>query len=247
MRAFQSNHARDALACLVVALAGAAPVQASWTGHPPGKNCVWESGDSGGEEEGAPRNLRPAFYKRAVTLVVSADGLHGQELPDLDRGWVRRPREAREGGRQARRRRWSRATAAPNDRLGEPCSQDRTTGHRLDRGRRHRARQRTPHTSRPVAPGPGREPDPNVQGRPDRGGGLTPALAGLSLRPRDSNSHGPNGPQGPQPCAFLAVPARGTTSDVSEVKRDEGLEGLRPGAPHHASARPGRRGMEPRS
>ena len=81
MGAFQSNHARAALACLVVALAGAAPVQASWTGHPPGKNCVWESGDSGGEEEGAPRNLRPAFYKRAVTLVVSADGLHGQELP----------------------------------------------------------------------------------------------------------------------------------------------------------------------
>jgi hypothetical protein len=81
MRAFQSNHARAALACLVVALAGAVPVQASWTGHPPGKNCVWEAGDSGGEEGGGRRNLRPAFYKRAVTLVVSMDGLDGQELP----------------------------------------------------------------------------------------------------------------------------------------------------------------------
>jgi hypothetical protein len=74
MRALQSNHALPALVCLVVALAGAVPAQASWTGHPPGKNCVWEA------EDGAP-NLRPAFYKRAVTLVVSADGLDGRELP----------------------------------------------------------------------------------------------------------------------------------------------------------------------
>jgi hypothetical protein len=80
MGVLQSNHARGTLACLVVALAGAVPVQASWTGHPPGKNCVWAD-DSGREEEGVPRNLRPAFYKRAVTLVVSADGLHGQEIP----------------------------------------------------------------------------------------------------------------------------------------------------------------------
>jgi len=90
MRAFQSNHARAALVCLAVTLAGAVPVQASWTAQPPGKNCVWEAedararsaGDSGGEEkEGAPRNVRPALYKRAVTLVASVDGLDGQELP----------------------------------------------------------------------------------------------------------------------------------------------------------------------
>jgi hypothetical protein len=87
MRAFQSNHARAALVCLVVALAGAVPVQASWTAQPPGKTCVWEAearsaGDSGGEEkEGAARNVRPAFSKRAVTLVASVDGLDGQELP----------------------------------------------------------------------------------------------------------------------------------------------------------------------
>jgi hypothetical protein len=74
MRAFKSNHARAALACLVVALAGAVPVQASWTDRPPGKNCVWEAED-------APRNPMPAFYKRTVTLVVSVDGLHGRELP----------------------------------------------------------------------------------------------------------------------------------------------------------------------
>ena len=39
------------------------------------------AGGSGGEEEGAPPKLRPAFYKRAVTLVASADGLDGRELP----------------------------------------------------------------------------------------------------------------------------------------------------------------------
>ena len=78
MRAFESNHARAALVCLGVALAGAVPAQASWTDHPPGKNCVWEA-ETG--RAPAPRNLRPAFYKRAVTLVVSVDGLHGQELP----------------------------------------------------------------------------------------------------------------------------------------------------------------------
>ena len=74
MRAFQSNHARAALVCLLVALAGAVPVQASWTGRPPGKNCVWEAEDG-------PRNPRPVVYRRAVTLVASVDGLHGQELP----------------------------------------------------------------------------------------------------------------------------------------------------------------------
>jgi hypothetical protein len=88
MRAFQSSHARAALVCLVVALAGAVPVQASWTDQPPGKNCVWQAEDAPGRsardsggEEGAPRHLRPAFYKRALTLVVSVDGLDGQELP----------------------------------------------------------------------------------------------------------------------------------------------------------------------
>ena len=88
MRAVRPNHARAALVCLVAALAGAVPVQASGTYQRPGENCVWESedararsaGDSGGEE-GAPPDLSPAFYKRAVTLVVSADGLDGRELP----------------------------------------------------------------------------------------------------------------------------------------------------------------------
>jgi hypothetical protein len=74
MRAFESNHARATLVCLVVALAGAVPAQASLAGQPPGKNCVWDA------EDGAP-NLRPAFYKRAVTLVASADGLNRRELP----------------------------------------------------------------------------------------------------------------------------------------------------------------------
>ena len=89
MRAVQSNHVRAALVCLVAALAGAVPVQASGTGQPPGENCVGEAedararsaGDGGGEEEGAPPKLTPAFYRRAVTLVASADGLDGPELP----------------------------------------------------------------------------------------------------------------------------------------------------------------------
>jgi hypothetical protein len=89
MRAVQPNHVRAALVCLVAALAGAVPVQASGTGQLPAENCVGEAedararsaGDSGGEEEGAPPKLTPAFYGRAVTLVASADGLDGQELP----------------------------------------------------------------------------------------------------------------------------------------------------------------------
>jgi hypothetical protein len=74
MRAFESNYARATLVCLVVALAGAVPSQANWTGQPPGKNCVWEA-------ENSSPNPRPAFYKRAVTLVASADGLNRRELP----------------------------------------------------------------------------------------------------------------------------------------------------------------------
>jgi hypothetical protein len=88
MRAFQSKHARAALVCLVVALSGAVPAQASLTDRPFG-NCVWEAEDSGArsaggsgwEAEGAPPKLRPSFYNRAVTLVASADGLKGRELP----------------------------------------------------------------------------------------------------------------------------------------------------------------------
>ena len=80
MRAFQSNHARAALVCLVVALAGAVPVQASWTDQPSGKNCVWEEEGGPRNLRPASRNLRPAFYKRAMTLVASVDGLDGQEL-----------------------------------------------------------------------------------------------------------------------------------------------------------------------
>ena len=79
MRAFRSNHTRAALVSLVVALAGAVPVQASWTDRPPGKNCVWE-GEDAPRNLTPGRNLRPAFHKRAVTLLVSVDGLRGQEL-----------------------------------------------------------------------------------------------------------------------------------------------------------------------
>jgi hypothetical protein len=74
MRALQATHARAALVCLAVALAGAMPAQASWTDRPPGTNCVRDAED-------APPNLRPALYKRAVTLVASAEGLDGRELP----------------------------------------------------------------------------------------------------------------------------------------------------------------------
>ena len=78
MRAFR-NPARAALVCLVVALSGAVPVQASWPDRSPGKNCVWEA-EGGAEEQGVPPKLRPAIYKRALTLVASADGLDGREL-----------------------------------------------------------------------------------------------------------------------------------------------------------------------
>jgi hypothetical protein len=75
MRArLRSKHARSAVVGLVAVLLGAVPVQAGWTGRPPGKNCVWEG-------RGATRNLTPAFYRRSVTLVASVDGLDGQELP----------------------------------------------------------------------------------------------------------------------------------------------------------------------
>jgi hypothetical protein len=79
-------------ACLLAALVAllvATPVWASGTDQPAGENCVGEvedarahaAGDSGGEEEGAPPKLSPAFYRHAVTLEVSADGLDGEELP----------------------------------------------------------------------------------------------------------------------------------------------------------------------
>jgi hypothetical protein len=77
------------LLAAVVALLVATPVWASGTDQPAGENCVGEAedararaaGDSGGEEEGAPPKLSPAFYRHAVTLDVSADGLDGKELP----------------------------------------------------------------------------------------------------------------------------------------------------------------------
>ena len=72
-----------------MALLVATPAWASGTDQPEGKNCVGEvedaragvAGDSGGEEEGAPPKLSPAFYRHAVTLDVSADGLDGKEFP----------------------------------------------------------------------------------------------------------------------------------------------------------------------
>jgi hypothetical protein len=77
------------LLAAAVALLVATPVWASGTNQPAGKNCVGEAedararaaGDNGGEEEGAPPKLSPAFYRHAVTLDVSADGLDGKELP----------------------------------------------------------------------------------------------------------------------------------------------------------------------
>jgi hypothetical protein len=89
MGAFESNHARAALVCLVAALAGAAPVQSS------GKNCI-------GEAEDAPPNLSPAVYKRAVTLVASVDGLDGRELPiSIEAVWDVPRKLAKEAARLA--------------------------------------------------------------------------------------------------------------------------------------------------
>jgi hypothetical protein len=70
----------------------AAPVSASGSDQPGGKNCVGAeearvrvAGDGGGgeneQEEGAPPKFSAAFYRRVVTLDVSADGLDGRTLP----------------------------------------------------------------------------------------------------------------------------------------------------------------------
>jgi len=79
-------------ACFVavfVAVLIVTPAWAAGTDKLPGGSCVGEAedahavaaGDSGGEEEGAPPKISPAFYRRAVTLDVSADGLDGSALP----------------------------------------------------------------------------------------------------------------------------------------------------------------------
>jgi hypothetical protein len=78
-----------AVAAGLLALAvAAAPVSASGSDQPAGKNCVsaeeasvHAAGDSGGEDEGAPPKFSPAFYKRVFTLDVSLDGMDGRELP----------------------------------------------------------------------------------------------------------------------------------------------------------------------
>jgi hypothetical protein len=81
--------------CLLAALVALLVAAPAWGGtdQPSGKNCVGEAeearalaaGDSGGEEEDededAPPKLSPAFYRHAVTLDVSADGLDGKTLP----------------------------------------------------------------------------------------------------------------------------------------------------------------------
>jgi hypothetical protein len=63
----------------------AAPVSASGSDQPAGKNCVAAeealahvSGDSG---EAAPPKFTAAFYARVFTLDVSLDGADGKELP----------------------------------------------------------------------------------------------------------------------------------------------------------------------
>jgi hypothetical protein len=68
---------RAALVYLLAALAGAVPVQAAGTDLPAGRTCVGQAEDAQARSAG----LSPAFHKRAVTLVASADGLDGQELP----------------------------------------------------------------------------------------------------------------------------------------------------------------------
>jgi hypothetical protein len=85
----QSKHIHTALVCLAALLVGVTQAHANGTGQPPVNDCVWEAedarartaGESGGKESGVPRILRPAFYNRTVTFVVSADGLDGRELP----------------------------------------------------------------------------------------------------------------------------------------------------------------------
>lgn len=78
--------------CFVAVFAALLTVTPAWalgTDQPPAGKCVGEvedaralaAGDSGGEEEGAPPKLNPAFYRRAVTFDVSADGLDGSALP----------------------------------------------------------------------------------------------------------------------------------------------------------------------
>jgi hypothetical protein len=63
------------------------PVSASGSDQAAGKcvsaeeASVRASGDSGGEKEDAPPELRPAFYRRVFTLNVSLDGIDGRELP----------------------------------------------------------------------------------------------------------------------------------------------------------------------
>jgi hypothetical protein len=85
MRAFQSNHIRAALICLAAFLLGVTPSHANGTDQLAGRSCVMAADDararSAGEEAGAPANLSPDFYKRAVTLFVSADGLERRQLP----------------------------------------------------------------------------------------------------------------------------------------------------------------------
>ena len=69
-----------------VPVQAAAPVSASGTDQPAGKNCVsaeearvHAAGDSG--EEGAAPKFTAAFYKRLFLLNVSMDGADGKELP----------------------------------------------------------------------------------------------------------------------------------------------------------------------
>jgi hypothetical protein len=81
---------------LVAVFAGlliATPAWALGTDQPAAGNCFGEAedaralaaGDSGGEEEeedeDAPPKFSPGFYKRAVTLDASLDGLDGRDLP----------------------------------------------------------------------------------------------------------------------------------------------------------------------
>ena len=72
--------------CQCASAHAAAPVSASGTDQPAGKNCVsaeearvHAAGDSG--EEGTAPTFTAAFYKRLLLLDVSLDGADGSELP----------------------------------------------------------------------------------------------------------------------------------------------------------------------
>jgi hypothetical protein len=65
-------------------VSAAAPVSASGSDQPAGKNCVSAEEarvHAAGDSEGAPPKFTAAFYRRLFLLNVSLDGADGSELP----------------------------------------------------------------------------------------------------------------------------------------------------------------------